>query len=303
MAGTALIIIGAVGFLIGCDDDRCFYFDWQKTRHTNSFAECLARGYPVMESFPRRCQAGDKIFVESSGQGLDANIKVIEPLAWQELGLPAVIIGAARVFENQFSFRIKDGSGNILTEGFSSADSPDTGQFGLFRVETSYRAPAQNAGVVEVFQYSPRDGSEVDKVSVPVRFKAVPSTTLKVFFVNERKQKNPMTCAEVHSVDRRVAKTVTPAGAAIEELLRGPDRLEQEQGFTTYLNSGVKLLGLAIADGIARADFDQTLSFQVSSACLVEAVRAQIVETLMQFSTVKEVIISIEGQIEGILEP
>ena len=33
----------------------------------SSFDECVAAGYPVMESFPRQCSAGGKTFVEELG--------------------------------------------------------------------------------------------------------------------------------------------------------------------------------------------------------------------------------------------
>jgi len=54
---------------------------------------------------------------------------------------------------------------------------------------------------------------------------------------------------------------------------------------------------------VAKADFDEQLEFQVGGSCRVSAIRAEITQTLKQFSTVKEVVISIDGRTEDILQP
>ena len=50
-------------------------------------------------------------------------------------------------------------------------------------------------------------------------------------------------------------------------------------------------------------DFDPQLEFQVGGSCRVAAISSQIRQTLMQFPTVKSVIISIDGRTEDILQP
>jgi spore germination protein GerM len=60
---------------------------------------------------------------------------------------------------------------------------------------------------------------------------------------------------------------------------------------------------LTIEDGVAKVDFNEQLEYEVSGSCRVSAIRAQITETLKQFPTVKEVIISIDGRTEDILQP
>jgi spore germination protein GerM len=54
---------------------------------------------------------------------------------------------------------------------------------------------------------------------------------------------------------------------------------------------------------VAKVDFDERLGFQVGGSCRVSAIRAQITETLMQFSTVKSVVVSINGRTEDVLQP
>ncbi|PIP22172.1 MAG: hypothetical protein COX38_02115, partial [Candidatus Nealsonbacteria bacterium CG23_combo_of_CG06-09_8_20_14_all_39_25] len=48
---------------------------------------------------------------------------------------------------------------------------------------------------------------------------------------------------------------------------------------------------------------DEQLEFQVGGSCKVSAIRAQITQTLKQFPTVDEVVISINGRTEDILQP
>lgn len=231
------------------------------------------------------------------------NIIVFAPKSNDEIGLPLVIDGAARVFESTFAYRLKDSNGAILVENSAMANAPDAGQFGLFHVEASYPEPKGTIGTVEVFEYSAKDGSEINKVIVPVRFKKVESMTVKAFFGNTVKNPGAEDCKAVFPVDRRIPKTQAVARAALEELLKGVNAEEGKAGYFTSINSGVKINSIVVESGVAKVDFDETLEQAVGGSCRVAAIRAQITQTLKQFSTVKSVIISINGRTEDILQP
>ncbi len=126
--------------------------------------------------------------------------------------------------------------------------------------------------------------------------------TIKVYF-NNSKLDPEFSCNVVFPVDREIVKTKAVAGAALEELLKGSTEEEKAQGFFTSINPGVKIQKLAIENKTASVDFDKQLEFQVGGSCRVSAIRAQIMETLLQFPTVKNVIISIDGRTEDILQP
>lgn len=71
-----LLLLGTIAFsyyLISCEDDSCFIFEWQRTKATKNFEECVLRGFPVLESYPRQCKADGKVFVETvdERQGTD----------------------------------------------------------------------------------------------------------------------------------------------------------------------------------------------------------------------------------------
>ena len=98
------------------------------------------------------------------------NIRVTEPAPHQTVSSPVTIRGEARLFESTFSYRIRDENGTILMEDHAMANSPDVGEFGPFTVHTSFRHPLGKKGMVEVFDYSAKDGSEQDMVRIPVGF-------------------------------------------------------------------------------------------------------------------------------------
>jgi spore germination protein GerM len=110
-------------------------------------------------------------------------------------------------------------------------------------------------------------------------------------------------CNKVFPVEREIIKTEAPARAALEELLKGATDKEKSEGFFTNINPGIKIQKLTIQEGTAKVDFDEQLEFRVGGSCRVAAIRAQITQTLKQFPSVQNVIISIDGRTEDILQP
>lgn len=104
--------------------------------------------------------------VTSNAISESKNIEVNSPKINQSLKSPIVIRGKARVFESNVSYRLKDASGNILTEGNVLANAPDAGQFGDFEITIS--TVLKGKMIIEVLSFSAKDGSEIDKVIIPV---------------------------------------------------------------------------------------------------------------------------------------
>ena len=130
------------------------------------------------------------------------------------------------------------------------------------------------------------------------------SETIKVkIYFNNGKMDPEFSCNKTFAVEREVVKIQSLARTAIEELLKGPTEKEKSEGFFTSINSGVKIQKLVIENNVAKIDFDPQLEFQIGGSCRVAAIRWQIINTLKQFSTVKEVVISINGRTEDILQP
>lgn len=125
---------------------------------------------------------------------------------------------------------------------------------------------------------------------------------LKIFFGNSNLDPE-ITCVKVFPVSRAVEKTSAPARRALELLFEGPNSNDKAAGYFTSLNQGVTIKSLEIKDGVARVDFDKKLEEAVGGSCRVTAISAQIIETLKQFDSVKDVVISVEGRTEDILQP
>jgi len=97
------------------------------------------------------------------------NIEVLSPRTGDLIKSGAVVKGNARVFESVVSIRLTDSEGNILSQATAMANSSDAGQFGPFEKELKFQTIATE-GILEVYQSSAKDGSEIDKVTIPVLF-------------------------------------------------------------------------------------------------------------------------------------
>lgn len=230
-----------------------------------------------------------------------ANITVAEPEAGDVVGLPLVIIGQARVFENVFQYRIRDDAGVVLAEGHAMADAPDMGTFGSFTLSVNYAEPTTDMGVVEVFSYSARDGSEENVVVIPVAFSSeVSAQEVEVYFVSRDVEGD---CTVVLPVSRRIPQTLAVGHATIIELLRGVQPLESEE-FLSLIPPYAQIRSLVIEDGVATITFTKDSFLGIAGSCTVEAIRAQIEATLGQFSSVASVVIIEEGRTaEETLQP
>ncbi len=103
-------------------------------------------------------------------------------------------------------------------------------------------------------------------------------------------------------VKRNVSSVPGIAQLTIELLLEGP--LSQDgEGVSTAINEGVKLQNITIEDGIAKVDFNEKLEEGVAGSAWVTSIRSQIENTLKQFDSVDEVVISVNGRVDDILQP
>lgn len=179
LALFVLITAGSVAALSTCNDDWCRVFTWQKVQAAKSFEDCARLGFPVQESYPAVCRAGDKSFTQSIPAGTNEppfateseNIKVTSPRPNEILSGHVVISGQARTFESNVLYRVKDSSGKVLALGNTTATAPDSGQFGPFQVSVPFSAPSTTSGTVEVYEGSGKDGSEINKVTIRVTFR------------------------------------------------------------------------------------------------------------------------------------
>src|SRR3989338_2463032 len=98
------------------------------------------------------------------------NISVRIPQPNALVKSPLVVEGMERTFEQNVVLRLRDGNGNELVKTFTTGTAPDLGIHGAYRAELIFEKPKTKSGTLEVFQGSPKDGSEIDKVTIPLRF-------------------------------------------------------------------------------------------------------------------------------------
>src|SRR5262245_43921828 len=96
-------------------------------------------------------------------------ITVRQPRPYDLVDLPVDVCGVATGFEGVIAARLRDGHGVELVRVSISAGG--TGIWGNFAAALDPGAvPSTPQGTLEVFGVSPKDGSDVDKVIVPVTF-------------------------------------------------------------------------------------------------------------------------------------
>ncbi len=113
--------------------------------------------------FGQVTEDGEKI--SSSGTMI-----LIAPVDDAKVGSPIAVTGRAIAFESTINVRVLGGNKETLVEAAAITDAPDAGRFGDFAVELEFDKAMTSSGTVEVFEYSARNGSEINKVSVSVGF-------------------------------------------------------------------------------------------------------------------------------------
>lgn len=238
-------------------------------------------------------------------------IKVNSPQAKQIVASPIEIRGQARgswYFEASFPVSLLDTQGNILARLPITAQGEwMTNDFVPFFGQISYQVATMTDAILVLENDNPSGLPENQKkIEIPLVLR--PATIsdevmdVRVFFLNNNLDKE-ITCSKVFPVTRQIGKTQAVASATMAELFKGPTEGERAAGYSTTLPTGVKINKLSIAQGVAKIDFDGSIEKNVAGSCRVTAIRAEITQTLKQFSTVNEVIISVIGRTDDILQP
>lgn len=124
--------------------------------------------------------------------------------------------------------------------------------------------------------------------------------TVKIYFLNIEGEQE-----ELVEVERNIS--LVPGFSlpylSIIELLNGPSFEEADSGVFSMINPGTVMNDLTIEGKTIKIDFNQKLQEGIAGSATVMAIRNQIEKTLLQFDYVDEVIISINGESEEILQP
>ena len=95
-------------------------------------------------------------------------IAVRQPRPYDIVDDPVQACGVGTGFEGVFVARVRDGHGTQIAE--VSVHAGGLGVWGNYDVLLPVGVPSTAQGTLEVFQASPKDGSEQNKVVVPITF-------------------------------------------------------------------------------------------------------------------------------------
>lgn len=236
------------------------------------------------------------------------DIKIETPLPDEIIASPLQISGQAIgnwYFEAVFPIKLLDANGKEIARISAQAQSDwMTGEPVPFKATLEFENPQTATGTLVFEKDNPSGLPENSaKKEISVRFAAIKKLSVKIFLSNSKYDPGASDCSKTFAVERVVPETKAVARAALEQLLAGPTEQEKEQGFFTSINPGVEIKKLTIENEIAKVEFSEKLEEAVGGSCRVAAIRSQINETLKQFPTVKNVVISINGRTEDILQP
>lgn len=234
------------------------------------------------------------------------NFVITTPTAQEPITSPVTITGEATgswYFEATFPVTITDAYRKILGQHYVTATKDWMSESLVpFTTELTFATPTTGTGFLIFKNANPSGLPEYEKtLEMPITF-GTQVMRVKVFF-NNSKLDPAFVCDKVFPSTREIPWTAGVGRAAIEALLKGPSEAEKSADYFTNINPNVRINTLVIENGIARIDLSEELDRNIGGSCRVTAIRAQITETLKQFSTVQDVIISINGRTEDILQP
>lgn len=235
----------------------------------------------------------------ANGKGPTLTINVTEPTAGREISDPVTVTGT--VSDNALVVaRLWDFEANLIGETQIETTSNQEGF--NFTAEITYRQPSTQAGYLEVKVNNQKGEEKADATRfIPVKFSPIDIAEVFVFFSNPEKTDGSESCDEVLPLTRKVPAD-NLAENTLRALLEGPSPLEQQQGYATNIPAEAILNSLNVEEGTALVDFSDGLTHGLNESCQIQAVKTQIEKTLTQFDEIDKVLISINGESEGVLE-
>lgn len=179
-----IIIIGLITVIISTRDQWLSgkSVPLEEPKQVSNFNECVAKGFPVQESYPRRCIANqNQIFTEEITPPLEPteqdnlNITVFSPKKNESISSPVTIKGQARgnwYFEASFPVAIYDSNNLLLAEAPATAEGEwMTENFVPFSLTLSFPKPSTATGKIILKKDNPSGLPEYDdQIEVPIIF-------------------------------------------------------------------------------------------------------------------------------------
>jgi spore germination protein GerM len=128
-----------------------------------------------IDGTPVRSVGGEGVMVDGVGRAdftdMAPIILVDAPGVGQVVSSPLRVAGMSNTFEATVNYTLTDPDGRILEEGFTTA-SAGTGTWGTFAFEVAFDISRNGYGELIVYEISPRDGSRVNVMEIPLQMNA-----------------------------------------------------------------------------------------------------------------------------------
>ncbi len=171
-----------------------FFLSQDAYQKVVSFDDCVERGFTVLETDPRQCQANGRTFIEEAVVRAPAptvatttqpeaatttesvSIIVVRPTEDSVVSSPLVVTGEAVgtwYFEASFPVRLLDGNGEELAVKPAQAQGEwMTNSLVPFSVSLDFEKPSTDTGILVLEKDNPSGLPEFDaSIKIPVRFK------------------------------------------------------------------------------------------------------------------------------------
>jgi hypothetical protein len=123
------------------------------------------------------CSNGGSDRVDAGGTGTAAQggasndfIEVSAPVRGAPITSPVTVTGQNRTFENTVRIRIVGADGSTLADVFTTGNGRAPGEWGQFAAPVAFSKGTNANGTIVVFEDSPKDGSEIHVLEIPVKF-------------------------------------------------------------------------------------------------------------------------------------
>jgi hypothetical protein len=169
-------------------------------------------------------------------------------------------------------WQLKDANGALLESGMVPSD--DEGMFTLRSFILT--VPKTSTGTLEI-----------GNTKIPVRLPQG-AMTAKIFLAGYN-----MECDVAWSANVPIVRSNLPVEATLRALLAAERRLPEG---LNNIPEGTRLVSIKVSGGTATVVFSPELQNYGGGSCNVQAIRSQIEQTLKQFSSIKNVVISVVGK-------
>ncbi len=271
-------------------------------KNTPTFLGDINKGFEVKIDF----HLEDDVYFADQIKIISApNIVILYPKNNEEVGQSFLVSGIAKTFENTVIIEVVNPrTKQVLIKKVLTADAAEIGHFGDFETNIDLSLfPYASELTVSGFQISAKDGSVIDKTSVGVKV-IEPEIVQKEYtiFFADKEGAHSGDCSQVLAAKRISDYTVDILNNAINDLIKGP--LENEE--KTAINNipeGTQINSIFVDNNILKVDFNEKLQEGIGGSCMVISIMSQLEETLNSLGDFENIIISINGQTEDVLQP